>query len=90
MTQFEADLDPASGAPRIRFNLPNGWSFSIVLVGPDDGKTRYKGASIAWCPSGRWGMGETEGFDWCSAGEVVAILAEICMRPAPPAAGGLQ
>lgn len=90
MTQFEADLDPLTGAPRVRLNLPNGWSFSIVLVGPDAGKTRYAAASVAWCPTGRWGQGETEGFEWNSAGEVAALLAEICMRPVPPAAGGVQ
>lgn len=89
MTQFEADLDPATGAPRVRFNFSNGWSASLVLQMPDRNGTRFALASIACCPAGRWGKGETELLgNECGASEAGAIIAEVCMRAAPGQKGG--
>lgn len=57
--QFEADLCPETGAPRIRFNFPNGWSASIVLRMPAANGCDFSMASMAICPTGQWGEGKT-------------------------------
>lgn len=59
-TPFEADLDPETGSPRIRMNFENGWSVSIVLMMPDQNRTRFLIASVAACPTGKWRAGKTE------------------------------
>ena len=83
--QFEADLDPRTGNPRVRFNFRNGWSASVVLRG-SHGKNGcdYMMASLAACPTGRWGTGETElGETEATSGEVVAFLADVAQRDRP-------
>lgn len=80
MVCFEADLDPGTGAPRVRFNFANGWSLSIVLQAADTSRTRFRTSSVAACPTGCWGMGITEIWGECSADKVAAIVADVAER----------
>ena len=59
MSASEADLCPETGAPRIRFNFPNGLSASIVLRAPAPDGCHFLMASMAVCPTGQWGSGKT-------------------------------
>lgn len=54
-TEFEADLNPDTMSPRMRFNMANGWSLSIVLTDKcgSDG-THYHSAAVACCPTDQW------------------------------------
>jgi hypothetical protein len=81
MAQFEADLDPQTKSPRIRFNFPNGWTASIVLrLG--NGPFNAYAASVAAFPTGHAGEGVTEiGETEATASEVTDYLAEIRNRP---------
>lgn len=74
MAEFEADLDPETGAPRLRFNFENGWTASMVLrLG--NGPFNAFGASVACWPTGHVGEGMTEiGETEATAGEVVTYL----------------
>jgi hypothetical protein len=83
--QFEADLDPGSLSPRIRFNFANGWSGSLVMRGPmSDTGCDTMLASVAACPSGRWQTGVTElGPTEAFADEAVAWLQAVSQRPSP-------
>jgi hypothetical protein len=80
--EFECDLDPAMGWPRIRFNFANGWSASVVVrTRTDVDPFGAMQASLACCPTGRWGenmtqIGETE----ATADEVAAYLAAVAGR----------
>ncbi|UIJ46922.1 hypothetical protein LZK98_08260 [Sphingomonas cannabina] len=56
---FETDLDPVTRQPRVRFNFANGWTASIVVRTDPDGFDAMI-ASVAACPTGRWGTGATE------------------------------
>lgn len=77
--QFEADLDPNSGMPRVRFNFSNGWSASLVIRTPGCDAMM---ASLAACPTGQWGTGKTElGETEASADEAIAWLDAIRQRP---------
>lgn len=79
--QFEADLCPEAGAPRIRLNLPNGWSASIVLRDAAPNGCDFRLASVAACPTGQWGTGKTELLgNELDAREVVYRLAGLLMR----------
>ena len=85
---FEADLVPDTGQPRVRFNLANGWSVSVVLMMRDDEATTCMLASVACCPTGYWGTGITENLGTeLSADEVAQQLAAIAARPALVADG---
>ncbi|MCW3836001.1 hypothetical protein ACFQ1E_08115 [Sphingomonas canadensis] len=56
--EFETDLDPKTGWPRVRFNFANGWSASLVIrVGTNGFDAQM--ASVAACPTGEWGTGQT-------------------------------
>lgn len=79
---FEADLCPETFNPRVRFNFSNGWAASVVMrMGTPDG-TRFALASLAACPSGKWGTGRTElGENEASPDEVAAFIAEVAARP---------
>jgi hypothetical protein len=83
--QFEADLDPQLGHPRMRFNFANGWSASVVLYMPyPKHKCDFRLASLAACPTGKWSMGVTElGQSEAAADEVAAFLAEVASRGRP-------
>ena len=86
---FEADLDPETGAPRVRFNFANGWSASVVLGMPDKRATRFGLASVACAPTGRWGAGQTELLNnEAFPDEVAAMLFDLSNRPAPAQIGG--
>lgn len=82
--QFEADLCPETGAPRLRFNFDNGWSASLVLLtGTRDG-CHFHTASLAACPTGEWGNGKTELLNnEMDANEVVEELEAISLREEP-------
>ena len=81
---FEADLDPQTGAPRIRFNFGNSWSVSLVLAMPDKSDTRFLLGSIAVCPTGQWGTGQTElRHNEATADELASILDEVSLLPRP-------
>lgn len=79
--EFEADLCPDTGAPRIRFNFPNGWSASVVLrMGAPNG-CDFMMASVAVCPTDQWGRGMTSVLgNELSAEEVAHWLAGMAMR----------
>ncbi|MGB3318230.1 MAG: hypothetical protein WA978_12175 [Sphingopyxis granuli] len=80
-TGFEADLDPATGAPRIRMNFVNGWSVSLVLTASDRGRTRFALASVAAAPTGAWGTGQTELLNnEAFADEVAMLVAGVSER----------
>lgn len=75
--EFEADLDPETRAPRIRFNFSNGWTASIVLRMSADPCVALA-ASVACFPTGKVARGLTElGETEATAGEVAAYLMEI-------------
>ncbi len=77
---FEADVCPETKAPRLRLNFANGWAVSILLR--EGNRFDYSLASVAACPSGRWGRGETELLDHeAFPDEVAAFIAEIAARP---------
>lgn len=57
MAEFEADLDPQTGWPRVRFNFDNGWSASLVIR--TSGGCNAMIASVAACPTDEWGTGQT-------------------------------
>lgn len=81
--QFEADLCPETGAPRIRFNFPNGWSASIVLRMEHPNGCEFAMASMAVCPTGQWGTGKTTILgNELSAEEVAHWLVGTDMREA--------
>lgn len=81
--EFECDLTPDTQQPRVRFNFPNGWSASLLVRTGTD-LTRAMMASVAACPTSRWGENVTEllGYE-LSADEAVMHLAEIASRAAP-------
>jgi hypothetical protein len=81
---FEADLDPGTRHPRVRFNFDNGWSASLVLftnpAGPNPCDAML--CALAAAPTGKWGeieLGVQEAF----ADEAIAFLAAIAARPSP-------
>jgi hypothetical protein len=77
---FEADLDPQSGSPRLRFNFVNGWSASLLIVAPA-GATRAMQASVAAAPTGAWGSGQTDLLETAAtADQAVRALAQIARR----------
>jgi hypothetical protein len=79
--EFEADLCPETGAPRIRFNFPNGWSASIVLRNGSANGCEFGMASMAICPTGHWGKGKTEVLgNEMSAEEVAHWLTGVAMK----------
>ncbi len=81
---FEADLDPQTGAPRIRFNFPNGMSASLVLRSPTADQCHFHMASLASCPTGKWGTGKTVIYgNELSAEEVAHWLVHIDMMGGP-------
>lgn len=85
---YEADLDPESFAPRIRLNFDNGWSVSIVFTSPDANGTRFSLASIAACPTGKWGQGCTELLhNEAFADELADILRDVGKRPSIKSGG---
>jgi hypothetical protein len=84
MSGFEADLDPVSRCPRLRFNFDNGWSASLVVrtnpAGPNPCDAML--AALAAAPTGKWSeleLGVQEAF----ADEAIAFLAAIAARPSP-------
>lgn len=80
-SDFEADLCPETYRPRIRFNFANGWSASVVFRDYCDCTSSF--ASVACCPTGAWGTGQTElGETEASADEVAAFLMEVSQRRA--------
>lgn len=82
--QFEADLCPETGAPRIRFNFPNGYSASILLRSASRDGCSFGMASMAVCPSGEWGTGKTVIVgNELSAEEVAHWLVDTDMKRAP-------
>lgn len=77
---FEADVCPETKAPRLRLNFSNGWAVSILLR--QGNGFDYALASVAVCPSGRWGRGETAVLEnEASPEEVAAIVSAIAARP---------
>lgn len=79
---FEADLCPETFMPRLRLNFANGWAVSIVLRMEAPDGCRFGMASLAACPSGRWGTGVTElGESEASPDEVARYIADIAARP---------
>jgi len=79
--EFEADLNPGTGQPRIRMNFDNGWSISLVMRMPGN-RTTAQLCSVAICPSGRWGTGKTQLLgEESSADEVAAHIATTAALP---------
>lgn len=82
---FEADLDPDTRQPRIRFNFDNGWSASVVLftnpLGPRPCDAML--CALAAAPTGHWQQNMTElGSQEAFADEAIAYLAAIAGREA--------
>lgn len=83
--QFEADLCVETGAPRLRFNFPNGLSASVVLRMAAPNGCDFMMASMAVCPTGQWGKGKTSIVgNELSAEEVVHWLVGTAMREPVP------
>lgn len=79
---FEADLDPETGAPRIRFNFFNGWTASLVLRMRSNATTAMMASVAAW-PTGHCGKGLTElGPTEASADEALNWIDDIRSRDA--------
>ena len=78
--EFEADLDPQTGWPRVRFNFDNGWSASLVLrMAPN--RTECMLASVAAAPTGKWAEGQTElGPTEAMADEAISLIFAIRQR----------
>jgi hypothetical protein len=77
---FEADLDPQTGAPRMRMSFNNGWSISIVLL-MRPMQSKCLTASVAACPTGCWGRGKTEMLhNEAFPDEVANLVAEVAAR----------
>jgi hypothetical protein len=80
--RFEADVCPETFAPRLRLNFDNGWAVSIVLRMEANSRCEFGMASLAACPTGRWGTGATElGENEASPDEVATYVAMIAARP---------
>jgi hypothetical protein len=79
---FEADLDPNEGHPRMRMTFPNGWSVSVVMRSPvKRSKCDFRLASVAACPTGRWGQGKTELLEHeAFPVEVARLIYEVASR----------
>jgi hypothetical protein len=87
-TSFEADLNPATHMPRMRFNFTNGWSASLALR-CEASPCNFLMAAVAAVPGGNWGQGNTQlGETEASADEAIAYLASIADRPAQSDRGG--
>ena len=83
MTQFHTDLAPDTMQPRVRFNFSNGWSASLLIR---TGESPFDAmlASVAACPTGKWGEGVTEiGPHEAFADEAIEWLHEVSKREAP-------
>jgi hypothetical protein len=81
---FEADLCPETGAPRIRFNFPNGITASIVLRAAAANGCEFLMASMAICPTGQWGKGKTTILgNELSPEEVAHWLVHVAMQARP-------
>ena len=78
--EFEADLDPENGWPRVRFNFANGWSASLILRTWRNGMDAMQ-STVACAPTGQWGQGRTElGPSEASADEAMAWIDEVRRR----------
>ena len=75
---FEADLDPDTHLPRIRFNYANGWTASLVLRYATPNGCDFMGASVAAFPTGKAGQGPTKlGPTEASADEAMNWLDDV-------------
>lgn len=84
-SSFEADLNPDTMQPRLRFNFENGWSASLVLFTNPSGPRPCDAmlCALAAAPTGRWSEGKTElGSQEAFPDEAIAFLAEIAAREA--------
>ena len=80
---FEADVDPETGAPRIRFSFENGWSAHLALD-LAVGHGRLLRASISAAPTGQWGPTKTEVIAmYVSADDAISSLFFIASREKP-------
>ena len=87
MREFEADLCPETGDPQIRFNFPNGWSAAVILRGNNRYCSDFGMASMARCPTGKWGTGAAEILGNELSSEEVAhrLAGTACLSsPSPP------
>ncbi|CAD7335207.1 hypothetical protein FIM10_01930 [Sphingomonadales bacterium 56] len=77
--EFEADLDPETGFPRIRYNFDNGWTASMVMhMGIST--TRSMHASVAAWPTGKAGPGFIEQLTELGADEAISWIFAIRQR----------
>ena len=84
VAQFEADICPETDAPRIRFNFANGWTGSLVLREIGRNGCDALIASVAACPTGKWGKGVTRlGPTEATADEAIAWLAIVAGAERP-------
>jgi hypothetical protein len=77
---FEADVDPETRSPRLRFNFSNGWTASVVVRTAEDRITGATARLACWPTAGqeeRFEVGEQEAFP----DEVAAYLAAVATRP---------
>jgi len=78
---FEADLDPSTRWPRVRFNFANGWTGSLLVKSL---RTEAIDASVCAWPTGQSGTGKSElGPNEASADEAIVWLYEISKRARP-------
>lgn len=81
--EFECDVTAAYDWPRLRFNFANGWSASIVVRTSQKDMDAMQ-ASLAACPTGKWGTGQTDlGETEATADEAIAWLHAVSLRPRP-------
>lgn len=80
---FEADIDPNTSGPRVRFNFQNGWTGSLVIRTRSPNGMSAMRASVAAWPTGQpvkelAELGPTE----ASADEAMNWLDDIrCREP---------
>ena len=78
---FEADLDPETRNPRLRFNFANGWTGSLVLRTLSTNHCNAWATSLAVWPTGQHGQGLTGlGPTEASADEAIFWLAGVAAR----------
>ena len=80
---FEADIDPDTRGPRVRFNFQNGWTGSLIIRTRSPNGMAVMMASVAAWPTGQSGKGLTQlGPTEASADEAMNWLDDIrCREP---------
>jgi hypothetical protein len=86
--QFEADLEPGTFYPRVRFNFDNGWSASLLICCARNRTVTMQASTACW-PTGQHGTGKSElGPTEATADEAIAWIEQVRLRA--PVTGEVQ